>query len=306
LGISTEFTLDGVQLSKYNIYIGREGSQGMWSEDLLSDVENYTDSVFGMNGSYDFGMRFADRPITIPIYTDGITEAQKNEVQRILLAKTPKMLVLNNEPYRFLWVKSTGKTELKFVQYSDRKYRGFAEVQYVALNPFFYSYYTALDYELHSEYLDAVNSIYEYFDILPYTIVYLAPFMYSVSRTPCIHSSIAASGYKFSLLNLGNENAKLVVGLNGSCENMTLTNTSMNTSFTISAMIAEKVLVDGTRGIVSNGDLSSGVIANETTLKTALHTGAFLELQPGRNNFTLTADSVSLSNMIFSYRHTFL
>lgn len=275
-----------VYLGDYGVYLGQQSAM-FWKDVLTPPVEHYTDKVYGQNGAYHFGSVFPERNLRYPCYVKNVDENTLRDIQQILTLTTPHKMILDEHVYRYIWVTCTEQIDFDLIRANG--YSGLFVVTFTAYDPFWYSYYSSLDTYNTYDY----RSIYSNLGVLP------------LSVPSCTLTSIT-SNTTFTLLNHGNTNSKLIIGMVGSGTNIVVINTSMSKSFTISSMSSENILVDATRGSITNGVITNGVIGSETAMKTSKFTGVFLELQPGLNYFSLTGTGLNLSSVQFLYRHTYV
>lgn len=266
-----------VWLGDKKLFIGKNGNS-LWQGELISDSEDYIENVTGMHGQYYFDKVYKERKISIQCFINEITENEKLELQRILNFRQPRKLIFDRLPYRYIWVLPDGRNNLEEIYYGDY-YSGFVEINFIAYDPRYYSYYTSLDNE---DYYD-LRSIYSNTDLLPSDV-----------PSPIIENITTVQTFK--IYNHGNIESQPIITLNGFGTNITLTNTSNNQSFTISSMNNQEIIVDCQKGMITSG----GILA------TSLFDGDFIELESGMNNFSITGNSLNLTSMSFNYRHTYI
>lgn len=287
------FSLDGVDLEDFGLYIGTQGNSGLLKETFIPNSTDVTETVAGMNGAYHYGKTITPRKIEIPCYIDQLDETNKLKLQKILYAKKNKKLIFDDKPHKYIYVISDGEVNFDHIQYRDYQ-SGFIVLNYIAYDPMMYSYYTALDYELHQDYIYDYHSIFNNLGVLP-------------SEVPSCSLTNITDNINFSLYNHGNsDECKLSIGLVGSGTDIVITNTTNGKSFTLSSMSNENILVNHNKGQITNGIINNGLIEDGNTLKTNLFSGNFITLNCEVNNFTLSATSLNLTSVKFYYRHTYL
>jgi predicted phage tail component-like protein len=272
------FWLDDIYLPDKKVYIGSTNG-GLQKEEFLPPLEYYTDTVTGMHGRFNFGQVYKERKITIPCYVDHITRNEKYELQRIFTFSQPKKLIFDDEPFKYIHVLPDGQIDWERVWYkSDAS--GLLELQFVADDPRYYSYYTTLDE--YDEYND-IHSIYSNTDLLPSDI------------PNCVLNNITNTT-EFSLFNHGNCEAQLITTIDGSGSNISITNTTTGQNFIISSLNSQEIVIDGIRGKVTIAD----------TLATNYFDGDFIELNSGMNNLKIDGTDLNLNKVSFLYRHTYI
>jgi len=273
------FTLDDVYLPDKKVYIGKVDS-GFWEDIFIPDNEHYTESVLGMDGAYYFGQVLKERKIPpIPCFFEKIDGNEKRDLQKFLYFKKPKKLSFDNKPYKYIWVVSYGLTNLNYV-YDGYYYGGYFELNLVAYDPYFYSFFSSLD-----EYNYDNPDLY-----------YDSGLLYA-EEMPSVLLTNIIKNQSFQLYNAGNANSKTIVTISGTGNNIVLSNLNTGQSFKIVSLNNELIKIDGIKGQITDG----------TILKSSKHEGNFIELVEGFNNLTLSGDTgFNISSISFSYRHTYL
>ena len=118
--------------------IVRVSDGSRYNEDLVPTAQDKTVQVPGGDGFYYFGSDYTQKPFTIPIAFDGLTEKQFRELQQVFGTKELGKLVFDERPYKYYIVKS-GKPQLKYIcfgKYGERIYKGEGTLSFTAYYPF--------------------------------------------------------------------------------------------------------------------------------------------------------------------------
>ena len=94
--------------------IVRVSDGSRYNEDLVPTTQDKTVQIPGGDGFYYFGSDYTQKPFTIPIAFDGLTEKQFRELQQVFGTKELGKLVFDERPYKYYMVKSS-KPQLKYI-----------------------------------------------------------------------------------------------------------------------------------------------------------------------------------------------
>ena len=118
--------------------IVRVSDGSRYNEDLVPTTQDKTVQVPGGDGFYYFGSDYTQKPFTIPIAFDGLTEKQFRELQQVFGTKELGKLVFDERPYKYYMVKSS-KPQLKYICFGkdgERIYKGEGTLSFTAYYPF--------------------------------------------------------------------------------------------------------------------------------------------------------------------------
>ena len=118
--------------------IVRVSDGSRYNEDLVPTAQDKTVQVPGGDGFYYFGSDYTQKPFTIPIAFDGLTEKQFRELQQVFGTKELGKLVFDERPYKYYMVKSS-KPQLKYICFGkdgERIYKGEGTLSFTAYYPF--------------------------------------------------------------------------------------------------------------------------------------------------------------------------
>ena len=145
------FSFNGYRSEDLGIVRVSDGSR--YTEDLLPTAQDKTVQVPGGDGFYYFGSDYTQKPFTIPIAFDGLTEKQFRELQQVFGTKELGKLVFDERPYKYYMVKS-GKPQLKYICFGkdgERTYKGEGTLTFTAYYPFAKSVFKFLEKEIEKE-----------------------------------------------------------------------------------------------------------------------------------------------------------
>ena len=133
--------------------IVRVSDGSRYNEDLVPTTQDKTVQVPGGDGFYYFGSDYTQKPFTIPIAFDGLTEKQFRELQQVFGTKELGKLVFDERPYKYYMVKSS-KPQLKYICFGkdgERIYKGEGTLTFTAYYPFAKSVFKFLEKEKEEE-----------------------------------------------------------------------------------------------------------------------------------------------------------
>ena len=145
------FSFNGYRSEDLGIVRVSDGSR--YTEDLVPTTQDKTVQVPGGDGFYYFGSDYTQKPFTIPIAFDGLTEKQFRELQQVFGTKELGKLVFDERPYKYYMVKS-GKPQLKYICFGkdgERIYKGEGTLSFTAYYPFAKSIFKFLEKEIEEE-----------------------------------------------------------------------------------------------------------------------------------------------------------
>ena len=106
------FSFNGYRSEELGIVRVSDGSR--YDEDLLPTSQDKTVQVPGGDGFYYFGSDYTQRPFSINIAFDELTEAQFRKLQQVFGTKELGKLIFDERPYKYYMVKS-GNPQLKYI-----------------------------------------------------------------------------------------------------------------------------------------------------------------------------------------------
>ena len=145
------FSFNGYRSEDLGIVRVSDGSR--YTEDLVPTTQDKTVQVPDGDGFYYFGSDYTQKPFTIPIAFDGLTEKQFRELQQVFGTKELGKLIFDERPYKYYMVKSS-KPQLKYICFGkdgERIYKGEGTLTFTAYYPFAKSAFKFLEKEIEEE-----------------------------------------------------------------------------------------------------------------------------------------------------------
>ena len=112
---------------------------------LLPTFQDKTVQATGSDGTYFFGSYYTQRPITLNIAFDSMTETQLRRTRALFGDKQSHPLVFDEEPYKVYYAKVTGTPQYNYIcfnNYEDdsninpRIYKGEGTINFICYDPF--------------------------------------------------------------------------------------------------------------------------------------------------------------------------
>lgn len=132
------FSFDNVHSSDLGILRVSDGSR--YNEYLLPTSQDITVQVPGGDGTYYFGSYYTNRPFSISIAFDSLTEEQLRKLRQTFTLKKIGRLIFDEAPYKYYSVKVTSQPQLKYICFGrpgePRIYKGEGTIQFMAYYPY--------------------------------------------------------------------------------------------------------------------------------------------------------------------------
>ena len=129
------FTYNGVHSTELGVL--RVTSSNRYTDALLPTIQDKTVQVSGSNGTYFFGSYYTQRPITINVAFDEVSESQIRLIRQIFGDGLSHKLIFDDEPYKVYYAKVTGTPQLQYVPFSSpRIYKGEGTFTFTCFEPF--------------------------------------------------------------------------------------------------------------------------------------------------------------------------
>lgn len=169
--------------------ICRVSDGNRYNDIFLPTVQDKTVQVPGGDGTYYFGSYFTQKPFTINVAFDEMTEEQYQNMSKVFGDKKIHPLIFDDHPYKVYYAKVTGNPQLKTICFDDpytkgRVYKGegtlnftcycpYAESQFNYIEDYYKAGYQNVDEwaaasglpESRNFQLDGIRYTYEEFDI---------------------------------------------------------------------------------------------------------------------------------------------
>ena len=132
------FSFCGVNSSDLGILRVSDGSR--YNEYLLPNSQDNTTQIPGGDGTYYFGTYYTNRPISIQIAFDDLSEQNFRRLQQTFSAKKIGKLIFEEAPYKYYMAKVTGAPQLKYICFGregePRVYKGEGTIQFTCYYPY--------------------------------------------------------------------------------------------------------------------------------------------------------------------------
>ena len=107
------FSFNGHHSSELGIVRVSDGSR--YNDTILPSFQDKTIAVPGGDGTYFFGSNYTNRPFTVSIAFDGLTEAQFRKLRQVFNGKDVGDLIFDELPYKAYTVKVQSPPQLKYI-----------------------------------------------------------------------------------------------------------------------------------------------------------------------------------------------
>ena len=131
------FTFNGVHSSTLGITRTSNGSR--YDDNLLPTIQDKTVQIPGADGTYFFDSFYTQKPFSVPIAFDGLTEKEFQRLRRHFGDKGIHELIFDERPYKVYMAKTTGTPQLKTICFEEdgqRIYKGEGTLTFTAYYPF--------------------------------------------------------------------------------------------------------------------------------------------------------------------------
>lgn len=137
------FSYNGVHSTDLGIV--HVSSSDRYADALLPTIQDKTVQVSGSDGTYFFGSYYTQRPITLNIAFDSMTETQLRRARALFGDKQSHPLVFDEEPYKVYYAKVIGTPQYNYIcfnNYEDdsninpRIYKGEGTINFICYDPF--------------------------------------------------------------------------------------------------------------------------------------------------------------------------
>lgn len=152
MGDFTGFSFNGTHIDNVRIVRVSDGSR--YNDTILPTFTDKTVAVPGGNGTYFFGSYYTQKPFTLQVAFDELTEENLRTLRQTFNGQVVGDLVFDEEPYKRYIVKVQSAPQFKYLcfdtetnsvindiyefneTYNGRVYKGEGTIQFVAYEPF--------------------------------------------------------------------------------------------------------------------------------------------------------------------------
>ena len=112
-------------------------SSDRYADVLLPTFQDKTVQATGSDGTYFFGSYYTQRPITLNIAFDSMTEEQLRFARKVFGDKQSHPLIFDEEPYKVYYAKVSGTPQYNYICFgSPRIYKGEGTINFICYDPF--------------------------------------------------------------------------------------------------------------------------------------------------------------------------
>ena len=140
------FTFNGIHTSELNIQRVSNGSR--FNESLGASFQDKTAPIEGGDGLLFWDSFYSNKPISIQIAYDSLTEAQLRKLRQVFCAKAIGEFIFDETPYKAYTAKLQAPVQLTAIPFTEngvRVYKGEGTIQFVAYYPYGKSVHKFLD-----------------------------------------------------------------------------------------------------------------------------------------------------------------
>ena len=140
------FTFNGIHTSELNIKRVSNGSR--FNETLGASFQDKTAPIEGGDGLLFWDSFYSNKPISIQIAYDSLTEAQLRRLRQVFCAKAIGEFIFDETPYKAYTAKLQAPVQLTAIPFTEngiRVYKGEGTIQLVAYYPYGKSVHKFLD-----------------------------------------------------------------------------------------------------------------------------------------------------------------
>ena len=129
------FTYNGVHSTELGVM--RVTSSNRYTDALLPTIQDKAVQAPGSHGTYFFGSYYTQRPITINVAFDEVSESQIRLIRKTFGDGLSHQLIFDDEPYKVYYAKTTGTPQLQYIPFSSpRVYKGEGTFTFTCYEPF--------------------------------------------------------------------------------------------------------------------------------------------------------------------------
>ena len=141
-------------------------SSDRYADALLPTFQDKTVQATGSDGTYFFGSYYTQRPITLNIAFDSMTEGQLRLARKVFGDRQSHPLIFDEEPYKVYYAKVNGTPQYNYICFgSPRIYKGEGTINFICYDPFAHcpNQYKYLDqWAINGEYYQVDITIVQY------------------------------------------------------------------------------------------------------------------------------------------------
>lgn len=136
------FSFDGVHCTEMGFFRTSDGSR--YNDDMIPTIQDKTVQTPDGDGMFYFNTYYTQKPFSISIAFDSMTEEQYENFRRVFNGKGVHELIFDERPYKVYHVKVTGTPQLKTICFDkeitstavERVYKGEGVIGFTAYYPY--------------------------------------------------------------------------------------------------------------------------------------------------------------------------
>lgn len=137
------FTYNGVHSTELGIV--HVSTSNRYTDALLPTIQDKTVQVPGSNGTYFFGSYYTQRPITLNVAFDNVSENQVRLARKVFGDQLSHPLIFDEEPYKVYYAKVSGTPQYNYIPFNNydsdqetrpRIYKGEGTITFTCYEPF--------------------------------------------------------------------------------------------------------------------------------------------------------------------------
>ena len=148
------FSFNGHHSADLNLVRVSDGSR--YNDLLTPSFQDKTVQVPGGDGTYFFDSYYTEKPFSIDVAFDNITEANLREIRNIFNGKEVGELIFDEAPYKAYWAKVQSPPQLNYICFDEKRvinnvstnvriYKGEGTIQFICYYPFAHSVHKYLN-----------------------------------------------------------------------------------------------------------------------------------------------------------------
>lgn len=137
-----------------SLRVVRVSDGSRYNNEILPNFNDKTIQVPGSDQVYYFGSDYSEKPFSMNIAFDNLTEKQFKKLSKVFGNKTPKRLVFDETPYKYYLVKVSDTPQLNYICFDEdnqRIYKGEGTINFVGYFPFARSVHKFLNEYVYDE-----------------------------------------------------------------------------------------------------------------------------------------------------------
>lgn len=135
------FEFNGRHSAEFNLKRVSDGSR--YQDSLIPTFSDYTTEFSGGEGTFYWGTDYKNKPISLNVAFDSITEKDLRQIKQWLSVKEPSKLRFDETPYKYYTCKISDEPQFNYICFMEdgkRIYKGEGTINFIAYYPYAKSY----------------------------------------------------------------------------------------------------------------------------------------------------------------------